>query len=212
MRFANETPPFQAAILQSGSISGLPIDAPVLCDERFERVLLATQCAGALDHIQCLRNMDWKTLNRISLAEQDRSKNMLTIPRGFQAWIPVLDGGPASGGYYTSKPSDAIAANAYAPVPLLHGDCLDEGTSFVTHGSNNDSATAAYISRLYFSGPEAPEQVQSIMQAYPDDPAVGSPYAPVGVAPTQRFFGPTNQYKVSEVWMQRLCDISVVRH
>ena len=30
---------------------------------------------------------------------------------------------------------------------------------------------------------------------YPDNPAQGSPYDPVGASPTDRFYGSTNQYK-----------------
>jgi hypothetical protein len=34
-----------------------------------------------------------------------------------------------------------------------------------------------------------------LLQLYPDDPTVGSPYSPVGTSKSDRFYGPTNQYK-----------------
>jgi carboxylesterase type B len=39
--------------------------------------------------------------------------------------------------------------------------------------------------------------LNQMLQAYPDDPSIGSPYNTVGAAPSDRFYGPTNQFKVS---------------
>lgn len=55
---------------------------------------------------------------------------------------------------------------------------------------------------VYFTGPgidstESNAALAQVLQAYPDDPSLGSPYQPAGVSPSSRFFGPTNQYKVS---------------
>ena len=34
-----------------------------------------------------------------------------------------------------------------------------------------------------------------LLRLYPDDPTVGSPYNPVNASKSDRFYGPTNQYK-----------------
>jgi hypothetical protein len=55
-----------------------------------------------------------------------------------------------------------------------------------------------HAANLYDS-PPAPGFLKTIIPAllklYPDNPAIGSPYDPVGVSKTDRFYGPTNQYK-----------------
>lgn len=37
--------------------------------------------------------------------------------------------------------------------------------------------------------------IPKLLQAYPDDPTVGSPYAPINTSASDRFYGPKNQYK-----------------
>jgi hypothetical protein len=37
--------------------------------------------------------------------------------------------------------------------------------------------------------------IPKLLRLYPDNPALGSPYDPVGVSKDDRFYGPTNQYK-----------------
>lgn len=59
-----------------------------------------------------------------------------------------------------------------------------------------------FMVAIYFTNPntspsDANDILNEVLQAYPDDPAVGSPYSPDGVAASDRFYGSTNQYKVS---------------
>lgn len=37
--------------------------------------------------------------------------------------------------------------------------------------------------------------IPKLFRLYPDNPIVGSPYDPVGISKSDRFYGPTNQYK-----------------
>ena len=37
--------------------------------------------------------------------------------------------------------------------------------------------------------------IPELLRLYPDDPTIGSPYDPVGTSKSDRFYGPTNQYK-----------------
>jgi hypothetical protein len=50
---------------------------------------------------------------------------------------------------------------------------------------------------LYISRPSAQilADFNQVLQLYPDDPALGSPYDPVGYPKSYRFYGPNNQYK-----------------
>lgn len=193
------SPPFVGAFLESGPPSGIPIDPATLKDEQFTRVLEKSKCNNSRDHIACLRGVSWERLRSISNEEANLSNDPDTVLRGMYSWTPVQDGGSDQGGFYSSRASELIASGEYANIPILQGDCLDEGTLFAIRTSNNDSETEDWISRIYFQDPESENSrqlVQEILKAYPDNPRLGSPFSPVGASPDDRFFGPTNQFKV----------------
>lgn len=196
----NTRPPFQGAILQSGSPGGVPIDPIQAKDAQYNRVLLAAGCQTATDHLSCLRAIPWAKMRSISLQESARASQPSTIARGYYAWTGVIDGGPSKGGFFTSSPSAVVSSGAYAQVPILQGDCLDEGTYFAPHTFNNQTSLSTWLRAIYFSNPntslnESTALMNQVLDAYPDDPRVGSPYHAAGASLTNRFFGTTNQYK-----------------
>jgi acetylcholinesterase len=196
----NTAAPFQAAILESGSPGGVPIDPITAKDAQYNRVLLAAGCQTASDHLSCLRAVPWKEIRRLSLQESARASQPATYARGFYSWTGVIDGGPDKGGFYTSSPSAVISSGAYARVPILQGNCLDEGTYFAPHTFNNQADLSTWLRAVYFTNPnssptESTALINQVLDAYPDDPRAGSPYHAAGSSPTDRFFGPTNQFK-----------------
>jgi hypothetical protein len=132
--------PFQAAILESGAPGGVPIVTASSKDTQYERVLESTHCTSDPNHLSCLRSVAWKDLLNISVAESSRAMQPAIYARGYYAWTGVLDGGPSHGGFFADRPSQVINRGSFAHVPILHGDCLDEGTYFVPT-TFNDSAT-----------------------------------------------------------------------
>ena len=98
------------------------------------------------------------------------------------------------------------------------GNNLDEGTAFMAKTINTTSQLASFLRGGLFHFPNSdafltyyPCSVElyetsnssaiitslldQILNLYPDIPALGSPYDPVGANKTDRFYGPTNQYK-----------------
>ena len=146
LAYSNVTPPFQAAILESGSAGGVPIDPPSAKDAQYQRVLDAANCTSARDRLGCLRSLSWQSLRTISLAESSRAMQSSTYTRGYYAWTPVIDGGPSRGGFYSSRPSIVLNSGSFARVPVLHGDCLDEGTYFVPRNFNSTAALSNWLS------------------------------------------------------------------
>jgi hypothetical protein len=58
----------------------------------------------------------------------------------------------------------------------------------ILYNQNNPSPTIASL-------------MEQSLKFYPDDPVLGSPYDPVGANKTDRFYGPTNQYKRGASWL-----------
>lgn len=52
--------------------------------------------------------------------------------------------------------------------------------------------------------------LEMVLLAYPDVPSLGSPYMPVGASADNRFYGTTNQYKVSEHY-SHVCEMSMAK-
>lgn len=138
--------PFQAAILQSGSPGGVPIDPASNKNAQYQRVLVSAQCSKAPDHLSCLRSLSWQDIRAISLTESKAAQQPGTYLRGFYAWTGVIDGGPDKGGFFSSSPSTVINSGIFARVPVLQGDCLDEGTYFAPHTFSDTATIANWLS------------------------------------------------------------------
>ncbi|PWN38186.1 alpha/beta-hydrolase, partial [Meira miltonrushii] len=186
------SPKFKGVILESGSPGGVPIDPASRKDGQFNTVVSSAGCSGNPDVIGCLRGASASNLLQISNLQANLNGNVNTIPRGYYAWTAVQDGGPSNGGFFSDRPSQVINAGKFANVPVLHGDCYDEGTYFADQDSNNTQETFDYFRRIYF---DSDELLQEALQQYPDDPVVGSPYKPHDGDYSNRFYGATNQYK-----------------
>ncbi|UZJ53411.1 hypothetical protein CBS101457_002731 [Exobasidium rhododendri] len=201
LAYADKTAPFHAAILESGSAGGVPIDYPSVKNAQFERVLSSVGCASSSDHINCLRSASWNDLKTVSAAESTRASEQATLVRGYYTWTPVMDGGASVEGFFSSRPSTLINSGSFAKIPILHGDCLDEGTYFAPQDLISTADVSNWISTVYFTNSTSSSNAASmvalnnVLAAYPDVPSQGSPYAPVGVRSDDRFFGSTNQYK-----------------
>jgi len=146
LSYPNAAPPFRAVILESGAPNGVPIDPPSAKDGQYQRVLDAANCTSSRDHLGCLRNVPWQDLRTISLAESTRAMQPATYARGYYAWTAVIDGGPSRAGFFSSRPGTLINKGAFAHVPVLHGDCLDEGTYFVPHTFNDTPTLSDWLS------------------------------------------------------------------
>ncbi|KAJ6585387.1 extracellular triacylglycerol lipase precursor [Mycena capillaripes] len=94
----------------------------------------------------------------------------------FNPWAPVLDG---PGGLIPELPSALLKRGKFARLPFIAGTVLDEGTTFVPQSINStDELNAAMFS--LFSPSSSPTtlevSVQTLLQLYPDIPALGSPF------------------------------------
>lgn len=255
-------PLFRGAILQSPPF--VPLSSSNIKDAQFTKVLRVSNCSSATtpsERVTCLRNLSWEQITTISVTESTLSSpsNQTIMSLGVFPWIPCLDGGRRSGGFYADSVSNSLSRLDFANVPIIFGNNLDEGavfapkdfhdvitqnkttpnlkkenstrtssrksaiptsTSIIGGGRNSsmlnstslDNSTSSandtgvtdfenWIQLSWFFDPFSNATnitYSELAAAYPDIPADGSPYDPVGASKDDRFFpGDDNQFKVS---------------
>jgi len=112
---------FRAAIMQSGSPTSFTSLSP--SQDAFNNLTDSTGCSGALDKLQCLREIPFATLNQFFNNTQPGTR---------QPWAPVIDGD-----FIPGKASILLAQGKYVPVPIISGANSDEGTTFSPRGVNS---------------------------------------------------------------------------
>ncbi|KAI0044924.1 carotenoid ester lipase precursor [Auriscalpium vulgare] len=157
---------FRGAFMQSGSPLGV---GPVAEGQPFYDALVANvSCAAAKDTLQCLREAP---IDRLRTAI-NASPDINTFQSLNLAWQPRVDGI-----FLKDDPQRLVLQNSVAKVPLVSGDCDDEGTlfSFSTSNLTTDAEVRAYVAANYFKGVPSAD-IDAILAAYPNDTAQGSPF------------------------------------
>ncbi|KAF8325150.1 Alpha/Beta hydrolase protein [Cantharellus anzutake] len=183
---------FHGAIMESGAPASLAI--PTVSDLQPSTDIFAA-VAGCLPAsnssiISCLRSKPSESLYQASLVTLNAS-NALPFNR-------VVDGFFFKKG---ERAAEEVRRGNVATVPIITGCNLDEGTFLVPHTFNTTEEIGdfliglTYVGNLSAATPEQRKLFKILLELYPDVPAIGSPYDPVGVSKDDRFFGPNNQFK-----------------
>ncbi|KAK8132118.1 hypothetical protein PG999_000291 [Apiospora kogelbergensis] len=150
---------FRAAIMQSGTgyeTDFGEVDVPGQTWQQYYDTLVSkTNCAGAADTLQCLREVPTWDLSNILNSTTSPSFTSPTVDGDFiqgPRWQLVRDG-------------------KFVHVPLIIGTNFDEGTAFGQKGINTTAQWEAYLR----SGGANDQTVAELSALYPDDPAAGIP-------------------------------------
>ncbi|KAJ6584090.1 esterase 1 [Mycena vulgaris] len=119
----------------------------------------------------CLQNATTTEIFQgLSVAAAEASPTEISI------WDPVLDG---PGGLIPDLPSVLFERGQFARLPFIAGTNQDEGTAFVPQVINSTDQIFGSIFAMY-SPSISPATLQSsvltLLQLYPDIPALGSPF------------------------------------
>nr|VWO95946.1 Carboxylic ester hydrolase (EC [Ganoderma boninense] len=157
---------FRGAFMQSGS--PIPIGDIVNGQADYDGLVAETGCSGASNTLQCLREVDYKKLK----TAVDATPNMFSYQSLRLAWLPRADGV-----FLTDGPQALVQKGSIANVPLITGDCDDEGTFFSLSNLNvtTESELHSYIKQIYMPA-ASDSDIDSVLQAYPADPSQGSPF------------------------------------
>ncbi|KAF9553428.1 carotenoid ester lipase precursor [Agrocybe pediades] len=159
---------FRAAVMQSGSppqygdiTEGQPL---------YDTIVQETGCAGSSDTLQCLRDLPFATLK----AAIDKSPGVFDFQSLNLAWPPRADGV-----FITDHPQKLVQQGIIADVPIISGDCDDEGTlfSFSTLNITTEAQFQDYVQNTLLRGIGVTDaEISLLATLYSSDLTQGSPY------------------------------------
>ncbi|EPT05372.1 hypothetical protein FOMPIDRAFT_1156199 [Fomitopsis schrenkii] len=157
---------FRAGVMQSGP----PISLGTVAEGQtyYDQLVENTGCSGEQDTLSCLRSVDYLEL-QVAIA---KSPGFFTYQSLNLAWQPRVDGQILlrSGLKYVQE-------GKFAKLPVIIGDCYDEGTLFSFGNVNitTDEEFLQYVQSNYISV-ASDDQITALGEAYPSDPSDGAPY------------------------------------
>jgi acetylcholinesterase len=155
---------FRSAIMESGS----PLLLRPITDNQpfFNQLVADTGCASARDAIACLRTVPFANLS----AAINLTPNIFSFQSLQLTWQPTVDGV-----FITRNPQLSVQKGLFSKVPIITGDCDDEGTLFsLTTLNITDNAEFLNYIETNYGIPQS--QSAALQQAYPDDVTQGSPF------------------------------------
>ncbi|KAJ6555655.1 Alpha/Beta hydrolase protein [Mycena vulgaris] len=135
---------FHGAFMASGS--PLPFHPQADGQPYYDQLVALNNCTAAEDTLACLRGVPYDTF----LATVDQTPNIFSCQGLAFIWAPHVDGDVV-----VQNPVLSVSESAFTKIPIMTGDCDDEGTGFP------NAKTA---------------QIAEVMELYPQDPAQGSPF------------------------------------
>lgn len=173
----------RGAIMESGSANALPLYNHTEREWVWQNFIknipscVSTALSGA--SLDCLRNATEAELKKSYLEGIPGGPDF--FKRG--TWKPTLDKGPGS--LVPDFPSRLYSQGEFAKMPLLSGTNLDEATALGDAGAaRNPNYTETDLKRavvdIYLpavvEAPRLDGAVSRLLDLYPKDPALGSPY------------------------------------
>lgn len=147
---------FRAAIVESGSFYQVNCTWNITeqTQSNWNDLLSYTNCTD----LACLKALDTATVTAAALEFWD-------------TFLPSIDGN-----FLPEHPVQLYDEGKFINVPLLMGVNMDEGTILSTQGCNNESdLRAGLISLNQSSYVVFEEDIDALLEAYPDDPEQGIP-------------------------------------
>jgi len=158
---------FRAAFLESGS--PLPVGHITEIQSTYDAIVTGTNCSTSADTLQCLREVPFDTLQTaISNASGTSSFQAQNV-----SWQPRVDGD-----FLLDIPTELVRQGRVANVPLIAGDCEDEGTIYglgsILAGVTVPDDLTTWLPTI-LPGISV-DDVDRILRAYPDNVTLGSPF------------------------------------
>ncbi|KAJ3759223.1 carotenoid ester lipase precursor [Lentinula raphanica] len=156
---------FRAGFMQSGS--PIPVGDITHGQKYYDAMVEATGCSGSNDTLNCMRGVEYPLIKAaVANASSIISYQSLNFP-----WLPRADGVLLS-----DDPQKLVQQGQVVSIPIVSGDCDDEGTLFSLSSLNitTQSELSTYIRTVF---PKISESdLAQLLTGYPADITQGSPF------------------------------------
>ncbi|KAJ7433540.1 sterol esterase [Mycena latifolia] len=162
----NSSALFRGAFMQSGSL----LPTPFLGDGQsdYNSLVAANNCTASPDTLDCLRHVPFDAL----MATVNETLDILSYRSLSNVWPPRIDGDVV-----VEDPWVSVSQGLYAKIPIMTGNCDDEGTVF-SFAQANITTSAEFLDYVHsnYLAASSQEEIAQIGVLYPDDPIQGSPF------------------------------------
>ncbi|KAK7025565.1 hypothetical protein VNI00_015918 [Paramarasmius palmivorus] len=157
---------FRAGFMQSGS--PIPVGDIANGQKYYDAIVTETGCSGSADTLQCLREVPYQKLK----AAINNSPGIFAYQSLNLAWLPRADGT-----FLTDNPQRLVQQGKVAKIPIVSGDCDDEGTLFSLSTLNvtTEAQVKNYV-KTEFISTVSDADLDRLLKLYPQDITQGSPY------------------------------------
>ncbi|KAK7029558.1 hypothetical protein VNI00_014435 [Paramarasmius palmivorus] len=157
---------FRAAFMQSGA--PIPVGGVENGQKYYDQIVSSTGCSGSPDTLQCLREVPYTQLK----AAIDETPGIFSYQSLNLPWLPRADGT-----FLSDNPQKLVQEGKVANIPMISGNCDDEGTAFSLSSLNitTNAQVREYIKTNFITTITDPE-LDQLLQAYPQTLSEGSPY------------------------------------
>ncbi|KAI9454056.1 carotenoid ester lipase precursor [Lactarius psammicola] len=157
---------FRGAIMQSGG--PIPVGDIENGQQYYDHMVEKTGCSHSADTLGCLRNVPYSTFKKA----MDDSPNFFAYQGLVLAWLPRVDGV-----FLTEPPQYSVLRGHVSNVPMITGNCDDEGSlfSFSTVNITTTAELKDYM-KLYMMPKAKDSQIDLLLKYYPDDQRAGCPF------------------------------------
>ena len=151
---------FHRTIQESGSATTAWKNGSEWYQPIYDKIVSQVNCNEAINTLECLRT--------VSYAELYPFMNSSIV--GGPGFYPSVDGD-----VLPAYPSQLLSTGRFAHIPHIYGTNSDEGTDNAPVGVvNTDEDVYTVLNNSGFDFP--PPTIRTIMDLYPDDPALGIPF------------------------------------
>ncbi|KAF5315368.1 hypothetical protein D9619_007115 [Psilocybe cf. subviscida] len=155
---------FRGGIMESGAPPRLP--SITSNQPLFDQLVADTGCKKATNAIECLRAVPFANLT----AAINRTPDLFSFKSLDIIWGPTIDGVVIK-----RDPLISIQKGLFSKVPIISGNCDDEGTLF-SFANLNITTDSAFLNYLHTNYDIPQTKLAAVAEAYPADVTQGSPF------------------------------------
>ncbi|KAI9450245.1 carotenoid ester lipase precursor [Russula earlei] len=166
MNNGNQEGLFRGAVMQSGG--PIPVGDIEHGQQYYDFMVQKTGCSAANNTLDCLRRVPYSTFKRA----MDESPNFFAYQGLVLAWLPRVDGV-----FLTEPPQYSVLRGHVSNVPVITGNCDDEGSLFALSTTNiSTSAQLKDYVKLFMMPRATDKELDNLLLEYPDDQRAGCPF------------------------------------